>query len=133
MASFAGFFDHTTGTLTTRASLSDAENAPGTDHLTTTTAGGASLTLGTRFRAGTVTNIATILLRDGNFLFTAVRRFLKGDLHIVAEISAALRLRGVRTRTAKQIKNAAAPRTTKDSPENVGGIVEATTAATAAP
>src|SRR5205085_10553200 len=101
VAGFDRFFNHSACALAGRARLRDAENTARTDHLAAPAARRARFHARTRFRAGAVTDIAAFRLRDGDLLLATMRGFLEGDLHVVAQILAALRLRGIHPSAAE--------------------------------
>ena len=89
------------------------------------------------FRARSAAGFARVELRDGDFLFAAVRRFVETDFEIVAQIRAAQRTAGIAARAAaKQIIEDTAARAAglviEHFAENLERIVEVAEAAAAA-
>ena len=75
--------------------LGDAEDAARVDDLAAAAAGRAGPDAGAGFGARAVAGVAAFRLGDRDLLFAAVGGFLEGDLHVVAQVVAALRLAGV--------------------------------------
>lgn len=91
-------------------------------------AGGAGLATGTGFSAAAVAILALLELGEGDFLFDAHDGFFESDLHVVAQIGAALGAGGIGVAAAaeKIVENtAAATAAAEDFAEDFEWIVEA--------
>src|SRR5207237_742805 len=94
-AGFARLLDHPPRPLAMRAGLGDAENPTRTHDLSAAAAGRTGFSLRSGFGSRAAAGIAALGLCDRDFLFASVGGFLEGDLHVVTEIVAPLRLCGI--------------------------------------
>ena len=106
----ARFVNNTPAPAAVRAGLGDAENAARTDHLAVAPARRAGLGGRAFFRPAAAAHARTGQLVEGDFLLATLRRFQKGNFHVVAQIvPAPAVLGGAGPPAAEQVvKNAAA-------------------------
>ncbi len=106
-----------------RARLGDAEDAARVNYLPAPAAARTGPDAGTGFRTRALANVAWRRLVDRDFLLAPERGLLEGDLHVVAEIVAALRLAWVGPAAAEEILEY--PTAAEDLAEDLERIMEA--------